>query len=73
MTDALRLSNELNRSRSFKVLFETAMLRARKQLVARFLGDFSAIVTAVLFALCIPPLAPWWIACLGMFFAIVIA
>ena len=57
----------------FAVLFETAMLRARKQPVARFLGDFSAIVTAVLFALCIPPLAPWWIACIGMFFAIVIA
>jgi electron transport complex protein RnfD len=38
-----------------------------------YLGDFSAVVTAVLFALCIPPLAPWWIAATGMFFAIVVA
>ena len=38
-----------------------------------FLGDYSAVLTAILFALCIPPLAPWWIAATGMFFGIVIA
>jgi electron transport complex protein RnfD len=45
----------------------------RRKPVQLFLGDLSAVVTAILFALCLPPLAPWWIALLGMFFAIVIA
>ena len=57
----------------FALLFETLMLKVRQQPVALFLNDWSAVVTAVLFALCLPPLAPWWIACVGMFFAIVIA
>lgn len=58
---------------AFALLFETLMLRLRRKPLALFLGDCSAMVTAVLFALCLPPLAPWWIACLGMFFAIVLA
>jgi electron transport complex protein RnfD len=57
----------------FAVGFEAAMLKIRQQAIKTHLLDFSAVVTAVLFALCLPPLAPWWIALLGMFFAIVIA
>lgn len=57
----------------FALLFEVAMLKVRKQPLGLFLGDGAAIVTAVLFALCLPPLAPWWIACIGMLFAIVVA
>jgi electron transport complex protein RnfD len=57
----------------FAVFFEALMLKARKQPLKRFLGDWSAIVTAVLFALCLPPLAPWWVALVGMLFAIVVA
>jgi electron transport complex protein RnfD len=57
----------------FAVLFEALMLRLRQRPVARFLGDWSAVVTGVLFALCMPPLAPWWVAATGMLFAIVIA
>jgi electron transport complex protein RnfD len=57
----------------FALGFEALMLRARKQAPGLFLRDWSAVVTAVLFALCLPPLAPWWIALIGMFFAIVIA
>ena len=57
----------------FAVLFEAALLRIRGRPLRLFLEDYSAVVTAVLFALCIPPLAPWWIAFTGMFFAIVIA
>jgi electron transport complex protein RnfD len=57
----------------FALLFETLMLKLRKQPLALFLNDWSAVITAILFALCLPPLAPWWIACVGMFFAIVIA
>jgi electron transport complex protein RnfD len=49
------------------------MLRLRGKPLGLFLGDCSAVVTAVLFALCVPPLAPWWIAATGMFFAIVVA
>ena len=57
----------------FALFFEALMLRARKQPLKRFLGDWSAVVTAVLFALCLPPLAPWWVALVGMLFAIVVA
>jgi electron transport complex protein RnfD len=35
--------------------------------------DMSAVVTAWLLALALPPLAPWWLVIVGTFFAIVIA
>lgn len=57
----------------FALGFEAAMLVLRGKPLGLFLGDFSAVVTALLFALCMPPLAPWWIAATGMFFAIVVA
>jgi electron transport complex protein RnfD len=57
----------------FALLFETAMLKIRKRSLRQFLGDYSAVLTAVLFALCVPPLAPWWIAATGMLFAIAVA
>lgn len=57
----------------FAVGFEAFMLKIRKKPLQLFLGDCSAILTAILFALCIPPLAPWWIALTGMLFAIVVA
>ena len=40
---------------------------------ARFLHDGSAIITAVLLALCLPPLAPWWLIVSGIAFAILLA
>ena len=49
------------------------MLTLRGRPLGPFLGDGSAVVTAVLFALCIPSLAPWWISCIAMLFAIVVA
>jgi electron transport complex protein RnfD len=57
----------------FALLFEALMLRLRGKPLRLFLGDWSAVLTAVLFALCIPPLAPWWIAAIAMLAAIVIA
>jgi electron transport complex protein RnfD len=57
----------------FALLFEASCLAIRRKPLKLFLGDFSAPLTALLFALCLPPLAPWWIALVGMFFAIVIA
>lgn len=58
---------------SFAAAFEALMLRLRGRAFGLYLTDLSAVVTAVLFALCLPPLAPWWIACIGMLFAIVVA
>ena len=52
---------------------EALMLKIRKRSIRLFLMDYSAIVTAWLLALAIPPLAPWWMIVVGTFFAIVIA
>jgi electron transport complex protein RnfD len=57
----------------FAIGFEALMLKIRKKPMRLFLGDFSAVTTAILFALCVPPLAPWWVALFGMLFAIVVA
>lgn len=51
--------------------FEALMLRIRRRPLGPFLADGSAVVTAVLLALCLPPLAPWWLPVLGSFIAIV--
>lgn len=58
---------------AFAAGLEALMLMIRQKPVKLFLGDFSAVLTAVLFALCVPPLAPWWISLVGMFFAIVVS
>lgn len=57
----------------FALGFEAAMLKLRQRPLRPFITDGSALIAAVLFALCIPPLAPWWVAATGMLFAIVIA
>ena len=50
---------------------EAAMLKIRQRPVAPFLSDYSAVTTAWLLALAIPPLAPWWLIVVGTLFAIV--
>lgn len=55
------------------LLCEAALLNLRGKPVQPFLMDFSAVVTAWLLALALPPLAPWWLVVVGTFFAIVIA
>lgn len=57
----------------FALALESLALKLRQQPVRAALKDYSALLTAVLFALCIPPLSPWWIAAIGMIFAILIA
>ena len=52
---------------------EAAMLKIRKRPIQPFLMDYSAVVTAWLLALAIPPLAPWWMIVVGTLFAIVVA
>ena len=55
------------------LLAETLMLKVRGRPIKPFLSDYSAVITAWLLALAIPPLAPWWLIVVGTFFAIVIA
>lgn len=49
---------------------EAAMLKLRQRPLAPFLTDNSALLTAWLLALSIPPLAPWWLVVVGTLFAI---
>ncbi len=53
--------------------FEAVALKLRKRPVMFFLKDCTALVTAVLLGLALPPYAPWWLVVLGIFFAIVVA
>lgn len=54
-------------------LTEAAILKVRKQPVVPNLADNSALLTALLLGISLPPLAPWWLIVLGTAFAIVIA
>ena len=53
------------------VLTEAAMLRLRGRASGPTLRDHSALVTALLLALSLPPLAPWWVSVIGATFAMV--
>lgn len=55
------------------LMFEALMLAIRKRPLWPFLSDGSALLTACLLALSLPPLAPWWLPVLGSFIAIVFA
>ena len=55
------------------LLSEALVLKIRQRSLSTFLFDGSAIVTATLLAISIPPMAPWWIVVVGTIFAIVIA
>jgi electron transport complex protein RnfD len=57
----------------FAVGFEALVLRLRQRPVKETLGDFSAVVTAWLLAIALPPLSPWWLTLVGIFFAIAVA
>lgn len=52
---------------------EAAVLRTRKKPIWPALNDYSALVTAILLALAIPPSLPWWMTLLGAAFAILFA
>ncbi|MFA6920523.1 MAG: electron transport complex subunit RsxD [Gallionella sp.] len=49
---------------------EALMLKLRDRPVAPYLKDNTALLTAWLLALSIPPLAPWWLVVVGTAFAI---
>jgi len=52
---------------------EAACLKARKRPLMFFLKDNSALLTAVLLGLSLPPFAPWWVTGCAVFVSIVIA
>lgn len=54
------------------IVTEAVILEMRKRDFERSLKDYSAVLTAVLLAISIPPFAPWWVIVIGTFFAIAI-
>jgi len=50
---------------------EATMLKLRGRPLGFFLKDGSALVTAVLLALALPPYAPWWLSLIATVFALV--
>ena len=55
------------------VASEALFLKARGRNVRFYLADLSAVVTAVLLAVAMPPTSPWWLILIGTSFAIIIA
>ncbi|MCW9023838.1 MAG: electron transport complex subunit RsxD [Gammaproteobacteria bacterium] len=55
------------------VASEVLMLKLRQRPILPFLADGSAVLTAMLLAISIPSMAPWWLIFLGTAFAIIIA
>lgn len=57
----------------FALLIEAAAQRLRGEAPGAALGDLSALVCAAIFAACVAPLSPWWVAALGMLVGIGLA
>lgn len=57
----------------FALLFEGLALLMRGSRFQNFISDGSVLVTAWLFALSVPPLAPWWLYAVGLLFAVMVA
>jgi len=57
----------------FALALEAIALKIRNRPVMPFLSDLSATTAAWLFALTLPPLVPWWIVFVGIFFVIIVA
>jgi electron transport complex protein RnfD len=51
--------------------FEALVLWLRKKQIKPHLNDYSAVVTAWLFALCLPMHSPWWLIVVGIGFAMI--
>lgn len=52
---------------------EALAVTLRGRSVAAALGDYSALVTATLLCIALPPYLPWWLVVLGVAFSILIA
>ncbi len=51
---------------------EAFAMKLRRRPVLPVISDLSAILTAMLFAVAVPPMLPWWLTVLGIAFAILI-
>ncbi len=54
------------------VACDALAMKLRKRPAGPVVGDLSAVLTAMLFAVAVPPLLPWWLTVLGMAFAILV-
>lgn len=52
---------------------EALILKIRQRPIGFFLKDYSAILTAVLLALALPPTVPWWLTVTAVAFSIIFA
>lgn len=55
------------------LICEAAILKIRNRPIKPFIYDGTAVLTAILLALALPTLTPWWLPALGSAFAIIIA
>lgn len=53
--------------------FEALCIKLRNRKINFYIKDYSAVLTAVLLALALPPYAPWWLTLIGVAFSIIIA
>lgn len=58
---------------TFCLGFEALSMKIRNRDIGFYLKDYSALVTAILLGIALPPFAPWWLILVGSFFAIVVA
>lgn len=54
------------------LISEAFILKLRQRSLTFFLTDYSAVLTGLLIALAIPPIAPWWLTVTGVSFAIIV-
>ncbi|SBS38697.1 Electron transport complex protein RnfD [Marinomonas spartinae] len=52
---------------------EAAVLTMRRRSVAFYLKDYSALLTAVLLGIALPPSVPWWVTVTAVAFAVIFA
>lgn len=55
------------------IICEVSILKIRQRPIKPFIYDGTAVLTAILLALALPTLTPWWLPALGSAFAIIIA
>lgn len=55
------------------LICEVTILKIRNRPIKPFIYDGTAVLTAILLALALPTLTPWWLPALGTAFAIIIA
>jgi len=56
----------------FALLGEAMVMVLRARAIVFHLSDGSALVTAALFAVALPPFTPWWLTAIGVMFAVIV-